>query len=268
MISVIIPTYKPKAYYFNDCINSVVNQTIDRFEYEVLIILNGPQEPYMGLILSAINKLSNIRLLYSPYPGVSSARNCGIEHSRGDYICFIDDDDLISPCYLEKLLLVSSNNTIGISNVYSFKITINELNDNFFICSRLRNKQKYMGTSIYRYRSFLAFPVAKMIHKEIISAHRFDCRFQNGEDALFITSLTDNFSKLRFTDDDAIYYVRERMGSASRRKIPLLMIFKNAIMLIFAYWTIYLKNPRKYSLMLFLSRIPGVLKNSYNLFKN
>ena len=57
-----------------------------------------------------------------------------------------------------------------------------------------------------------------MIHREIISNHRFDCRFKNGEDALFITSITDNFSSIKFSSDDAIYYVRERVGSASRKK--------------------------------------------------
>lgn len=266
-VSVIIPSYNPGTY-FNHCIESVAHQTLDSSLFEVLIILNGTKEPYYTKIAGYIEKYHNIRLLYTPLQGVSNARNIGIESSVGEYLCFVDDDDIISPSYLKRLLEKASSDTISVSNVYSFKHFISERGKDFFICNHLKHKEKYINKSFFRCRSFLAFPVAKMIHRRIISIHRFDVRFKNGEDALFITSITNNLNRISFTSDDAIYYVRLRIGSASRKKIAGFKVIRDSLLLIKTYIATYFTNPRKYSLMLFLSRIPGVIKNACILLKN
>lgn len=266
-VSVIIPSYKPEGY-LSECINSVIHQTLDSDVFEVLIILNGPKEPFYSWIEQLILPYENFRLLYETKSGVSNARNIGIQSAVGEYICFIDDDDLVSPSYLEKMLKKASVDTISMSNVYSFQKSINEQRENFFICKYLKKKEKYEVASFFVSRSFLAFPVAKMIHRDIIGKHRFNSHFKNGEDALFITSITDNFSHIKFTSDDAVYYVRERIGSASRSKISMFYIVYTTLLLIMAYFATYLKNPLKYSLKLFVARIPGVIKNAYVLSKN
>lgn len=268
MISVIIPTYKPEQSYFMSCIDSVMNQSLKSDVYEVIIVLNGPQHPYYEEIKKYIKKRPNVSLYYSSTPGVSNARNIGISKSIGDYICFIDDDDVVSFSYLEKLLEISNEYTIGISNVNSFVHSPFEKGKDFFICNQLENKEKYINKPLVQWRSFLSIPTGKMLHKNIIAEHRFDIRFTNGEDALFITSITDNVSKLCFTSEDAVYYVRLRKDSASRKKIPFSKIVKDSLLLLGAYITIYFQNSRKYNLALFLSRIPGVLKNAYILLRN
>lgn len=266
-VSVIIPSYKPNGY-LKDCIESFVQQTLDTTFFEVLIVLNGDKEPFFSDISDLIQDYHNIKLIYTPLKGVSNARNIGIESSIGDYICFIDDDDIVSPSYLERLLEQASADTISISNVRSFKDSIAECGNDFFICKHLEHKERYIDQPFFKCRSFFAFPVAKMIHRSIISEHRFDLRFKNGEDALFVTSITDNLSKIHFTNDDAIYYVRLRKGSASRKKIPMLTIVRDSFLLIEAYIAVYFTNPKKYSFMLFLSRIPGVIKGACVLLSN
>lgn len=265
-VSVIIPSYKPGAY-LEDCIEAIEHQTLDVVSFEVLIILNGEKEPYYTQITDLIQKYHNAKLIYTPLKGVSNARNVGIDSSIGEYICFVDDDDVVSFSYLERLLEKADTDTISMSNVYSFRRTISEMGRDFFICKHLEHKEKYVDQSFFRCRSFLAFPVAKMIHRSIISDHRFDVRFKNGEDALFITSITDNLTRISFASDDAVYYVRLRIGSASRRKISVPVVVHDSLLLIGAYVTIYFTNPRKYSLMLFLSRFFGVVKNAYCLLK-
>ena len=100
----------------------------------------------------------------------------------------------------------------------------------------------------------------------LIDIHKF--KSLHGEDALFMTSITDNLSQFTFVLDDAIYFVRERVGSASRKKIPKSKLFFDSFLLIKEYLMIYLKHPCKYNFPLFISRIPGVLKNAYILSKN
>lgn len=267
MISVIIPSYRP-GLYVEECILSVMNQTLETDQYEVLVILNGDKEPYYSKLMAFIKPYSNVSLIYSSVPGVSHARNLGIERSTGDYICFVDDDDLISTTYLEELLSHAGKDVMSISQVYSFTTDPRDYGEDFFICSQLRNKEKYLNASFYTCRSFFSFPVAKMIHRDAIANHRFDIRFKNGEDALFMTSITDNIKSIDFTSPKAAYFVRLRKGSASRHKIPVLVIVSMSLRLMSAYIATYFKNPSKFSLKLFLSRIPGVMKNAFILAKN
>ena len=99
----------------------IVRSTNFRYNFfEVLIVLNGDKEPFFSDISDLIQDYHNIKLIYTPLKGVSNARNIGIESSIGDYICFIDDDDIVSPSYLERLLEQASADTISISNVAEF----------------------------------------------------------------------------------------------------------------------------------------------------
>ena len=103
MITVIIPTYKPGAYLWK-CLDSLESQTIEKSLYEVIVILNGCREPYATNIAQGIGKYSmNVRIEQTDTPGVSNARNIGIDMAKGDYICFIDDDDWVSDTYLQSL---------------------------------------------------------------------------------------------------------------------------------------------------------------------
>ena len=264
-VSVIIPTYKPGAYIF-ECIESIKNQTLCHDKFEILVVLNGPKEPYYTSLYEI--KYPHMNLYYSENTGVSNARNIGLEHAIGEYICFIDDDDIISPTFLERLLEVADKESLAISYCNSFINHVEEKGDDFFICKQLKYRKNIEVDSHFRNRSFLSFPVAKLIHRDMIGNRRYDCRFRNGEDSLFITSISDKIKRLKLTKNDAIYYVRVRPGSASRKHIPLKQLIMDSIKLIVSYIVIYFKNPFSYYLPLFLSRIPGVLKNMYILSKN
>lgn len=264
-ISIIIPSYKPEAYIL-DCIYSIKSQTLPSHLYEIIVVLNGPKEPYYSSIKHL--ESNNTYIYHTETPSVSNARNIGLNHANGEYICFIDDDDVVSPQYLELLLSKANEDTLVVSNVYSFINNIEERRRNFFICKHLKNIENITERTLFENRSYLAFPVAKIIHKSIVGKRRFDRRFKNGEDALFVTSISDKINKIVYAGDDSIYYVRERIGSASRKSIPKIKLLTDAIKLICAYLGIYFRSPISYSFPLFMSRIPGVLKNTYILSKN
>src|SRR5690606_31643500 len=102
--SVLIPTHKPD-WYIERCLNSIEEQTLNKSYFMVYITLNGVKEPYEELILGLLNKYSfEYAYFYIPEAGVSNARNFMIESSVEDYITFVDDDDMLSPDYLEQLL--------------------------------------------------------------------------------------------------------------------------------------------------------------------
>ena len=186
-----------------------------------------------------------------------NARNIGLD-TKGEYICFVDDDDIVSPNYLSDLLENADEQLIVISNIYSFIYNINEKRKNFFVCNKLSNKEDMLTYLYLPIGFFSPFPVAKIIHKSIIENRRFNCKFKNGEkDALFMTSISDKIKDFCFTNNTAIYYVRERVGFASEVSFNFLLLTKDTLLLLLAYFSIYFSKPLSYNLPLFLSRIPG-----------
>ena len=101
LISVIIPVYNGEKY-LSECLDSVLNQTYQNLE---IIIVNDGSSDDTKLILEDYLKRDNrITLLDNKESmGVSEARNSGIKTSDGNYICFIDADDVVKNDYIERL---------------------------------------------------------------------------------------------------------------------------------------------------------------------
>ena len=100
LVSVIIPVYKTEKY-LHRCINSVCVQ--DYANLEVILVDDGSPDR-SGEICDEIAKTDDrIIVIHKTNGGLSSARNAGIEKSKGEYICFVDSDDYIEKDYVSTL---------------------------------------------------------------------------------------------------------------------------------------------------------------------
>lgn len=83
-ISIIVPTYKPQAYLW-ECLDSIYNQTFPKTEYELILVLNGCNEPYNAQIKDWLAKHSDLQVQYiqTDEAGVSNARNMALDVARG-----------------------------------------------------------------------------------------------------------------------------------------------------------------------------------------
>lgn len=257
-ISVIIPTYKPHAYLW-ECLDSLVGQTLPKEEYEIIIVLNGCRDPYYTDIWRYINVHPDInwRYIHDEKGGVSNARNLALSNALGEYITFIDDDDYVSESYLEELYNASTRDTISISNVFAFKdgdsnsyleYVITDAYNMYFTRGRL---------PVSNVRKFFSCPWGKLIHRDIIADRRFDVRFKNGEDSLFMFLISDRIRYVDFTTPKAIYYRRYRENSAITVKKSTSYIIANSLKLIWAYTCIYIRHPFRYSFIRYAHAILG-----------
>lgn len=97
LISIIVPVYNVEQY-LPGCIRSILRQTYQDFE---LILVDDGSPDRCGEICEEFAKEdSRITVLHQPNEGVSRARNAGMDHARGEWVCFIDADDLVTPGYL------------------------------------------------------------------------------------------------------------------------------------------------------------------------
>ena len=200
----------------------------------------------------------NITFIQTNIGGVSNARNIGLDLAQGEYITFVDDDDYISPSYLEELNNLASHDVVAISNAKAFYDENREpapygLDKYYSIYSKEKGVQKF-----YKCRKFFSGPVMKLIHRDIIGDRRFDVRFKNGEDNLFLFLISNRLRFVKFAPENAIYYRRYRANSAMQRPRSCKDKIKNSTKIVCEYISIYAKGG--YSLAFFCTRILAEIK--------
>lgn len=262
-ISVLIPTYKPKEY-IQKCFKSLETQTLNKKLFCVYVCLNGKKEPYEKYILNLLSNISfNYKYLYEKKQGVSNARNKLLEISRENFVIFLDDDDIISNNYLENLLNIASKKYIGISNIYNFYNSIENLKQNYIgktFCN-IKDGEK----SKFKTRKYYSSPWAKIIHKDIIDSIFFDTKLSKGEDALFMATISKNIIGVKKTTNDTIYYVNERAGSITRQKVNLFIEIQRTLYTLRKYFSLFLDA--NYDKLFILTRLIATFKNLFNIIK-
>lgn len=98
-ISVIIPTYNRSALV-RETVNSVLRQTFPDFE---LFVIDDGSTDNTREVISSLND-SRLKYIYQNNSGVSSARNLGLKIARGQFICFLDSDDLWPRNFLQTMI--------------------------------------------------------------------------------------------------------------------------------------------------------------------
>ncbi len=101
MISVIIPVYN-REKLLESCVDSVLAQTLQ--ELEIILVDDGSTDGSLALCRELEKKDSRIKTVSKQNGGVSSARNAGLDAATGDYIGFVDSDDLIDREMYDKML--------------------------------------------------------------------------------------------------------------------------------------------------------------------
>lgn len=117
-ISIIIPTYKPHSYIW-ECFDSIIAQTMHPKDFEIIVVLNGCNEPYYSDVKAYLEKHRDYHfdLIQVDEGGVSNARNIGLKRAMGDFIVFLDDDDVLSNNYLQGLYDTSSCGVMALSTL-------------------------------------------------------------------------------------------------------------------------------------------------------
>ncbi len=265
-VSVVVPTFSPGPYLYEglDCL---LKQTLEKAFFEVIIVLNGPREPYFTEIKEYIdkNKSLHVNLIHIEKLGVSWARNKGIEIAKGEQIAFIDDDDLVSTDYLEALLEIGGPDTVAISNLRTFEKNVLQTKTDYISNNFIKNKDKKRH-SLFQLRGCMSSVCAKLIPRRVIGNSRFNTNFKIGEDSIFIAEISNGIKSICLSPEETLYYRRIREGSATRKTIDLGQEYRNTIKSLIVYIKIYLKAPGSYSFLFFLSRALAIFKTLVERF--
>lgn len=99
LISIIIPVYNTRVTDLQEAINSIEKQTYTNFE--VLLVDDGSNDECAHYLDALCEKDERIRCIHRKKHGVSASRNFGTLNAQGDYVVYMDADDLLTPWCLE-----------------------------------------------------------------------------------------------------------------------------------------------------------------------
>lgn len=124
-ISVIVPAYNTEKY-IRDTFDCLLAQT--HKDVEVVVVNDGSTDGTQGIIDEYSAKYDIFKPVFQKNAGVSAARNNGIEHATGDYILFLDSDDVLTEGSLEAFneALEETNADLAIGRLQSFG-SVNEV---------------------------------------------------------------------------------------------------------------------------------------------
>ena len=111
MVSVIIPVYNAEQYIV-ECVESLLKQSLK--DFELILIDDGSTDNSLGICKSFARWDNRVRWYHQANAGVSVARNRGIQEAKGEYICFVDSDDIVAPDFLEHLLSLAKDGAFAI----------------------------------------------------------------------------------------------------------------------------------------------------------
>lgn len=194
-VSIIMPVYKVKDY-IKESIESVCNQNFDSFE--LILVDDGDPEKNVYYAEKIINNRIPYKVVSQDNKGLPSARNTGLKYAEGEYVCFVDSDDIISANHIKELYEVCFNNNLIVS--YSnFETT--------FIKNR-NGKDKKINSNIYEKdflleqfldRNIKIHCCSLMIKKEYMIENKlfFNEKLRYGEDTDFMWRLFPKCEKNR-----------------------------------------------------------------------
>lgn len=116
LVTVVIPVYKTEAY-LKRCVSSVTAQS--HRDLQILLIDDGSPDYCPQLCEQWAAADSRITVIHKENAGLGMARNTGIEHARGAYICFLDSDDYLAPGTIARALALAQRESADVT-VFGF----------------------------------------------------------------------------------------------------------------------------------------------------
>lgn len=211
IFSVIIPIYNAEKY-LEECINSVILQTVGFANIQIILVNDGSSDDSEGICKRYCERYPENIVLYSQKnAGVSAARNTGLEHVKGMYVSFLDSDDKWSgKTFLQLLGFFRDFGTVDIVAV----------KEKFFDARKgdhPRNHAFKKDRIVDLEREPDVLPVTSpqvIIKSSVIGEVRFDEKLLHSEDALFTTEILFNVDSFGIASEP-VYYYRKRTDSTS-----------------------------------------------------
>ncbi|WP_315077731.1 glycosyltransferase [uncultured Clostridium sp.] len=204
MVSIIVPTYNNEKY-IESALQSIFNQTYK--DIEIIVVDDGSTDNTSEVLKKYTNKIIYIK---KENGGVASARNLGLNIANGEYIAFLDADDLYDKNKIEKQVKILKK-CRDIDVIYNNADVIDE-NSKYINTLRsegvYKNKNNFLCMMLTR--QLIPAPASIMLRKKCLEdGIRYNDNYLNAEDYDFILKLAERY-KYEYIDESLYLYRRHK----------------------------------------------------------
>lgn len=217
MVSIILPVFNAERF-LSQCLDSILRQTYQ--DWELIAVDDGSKDGSMEILKSYEKREHRIHIISKENEGVSIARNIALKHAHGDYIYFVDSDDIVMPEGL--MILVKAMDSNKATFVKSDFLPIDEQGKQVFINKKQVICRRYDGQVMESEKFFKKILMKEyflwtcLFRKEIIEKNHIQfiphCRLM--EDAAFVVDYL-LYSDRNVYKDACIYGYRKYEGTVS-----------------------------------------------------
>jgi len=194
LFTIVIPTYN-RAKLIQPTLDSVISQTFA--DWECIVVDDGSTDNTKEVIQTYCQRDQRFKYIYQDNAERSAARNNGIQHAKGEWICFLDSDDLYEPQHLSDLATYIQEHPTpqflfyGSSTLHNGSLSKN-------------TQEPYDASPDYFIRNSV-IPARVCIHRTLLEKFKFDPDIVIVEDTVLWTYLHVNFPTQQLPITSAIY---------------------------------------------------------------
>lgn len=214
-ISIIIPVYNVERY-IRECLDSIICQTFS--DFEVLLIDDGSPDKSGDICDEYAAKDPRFRVFHKPNGGVSSARNLGLENAQGEWVLFVDADDVIYNDCLEKCYNIATEDNLDLLQ-FKFDREINKREPQNNITSEVLSSADFLNIR-HNVCAACSFIKTSIIRDNSI---RFNTNIKLAEDQLFILHAIKNSNRIKITNDVLYYYRPNEQSATNTAKVEAMI---------------------------------------------
>lgn len=209
-LSIILPVYNVENF-IADCFDSLLNQDLDKSEYEIICVDDGSPDNSYKVIEEYQSRNENIRLIRQQNGGVSTARNNGLKEANGKYVWYIDPDDYILPNCLKKIISAMEEHDADVCT-FNYK----EVAENSSSKDIEEKDFKFTIATDYSSTGSCCFHV---VRRDYLLKHEIILNKELGYGEDYLWSFQINYRvHVGIKTEETLYFYRQRLGSAMHGK--------------------------------------------------
>ena len=218
MISIVIPVYNVEPYLAS-CLESVLSQSMK--DWELFLVDDGSTDGSAAICEEYAAKDNRISVLHLQHGGPAKARNIGLSECQGQYVAFIDSDDLLHASYLETLQKVIEEQHADVVQT-SYVLLSEQERKNYTPAQlhrplptsyRLKTFTGHASIESMLYQHEMDSSPIKLFRREILSADPFPEQFVAYEDLYALLNVYARCSKACWIDLPIYYYFKRWNGT-------------------------------------------------------
>ena len=221
LLSIIMPVYNVEKY-LNECIDSVLSQTVN--DYELILVDDGSTDRSGEICREYAEKTDRIKVIQKQNSGAAAARNVGIKNAKGEYLLFLDSDDFWSGRDCLQILKTEAQKNCDIVMFKAAKYFDGKVIDSYGDYD-LKKANSENAAEIFRYmvkeHKQLASACNKMVRREYILENGiFFLEGTIGEDIDWCVRVFKNAEKVCAANEILYMYRQNRTGSVTNAVSP------------------------------------------------